>query len=747
MKKSLTQLYNFLGGVLFAIFLIVLTSALVVAGTLMESRSGSHEYAATNVYDTLLFTLVLWGFFVNILISSLRRWPFRKKHVPFLITHLGLLMILGGALVKRHNGVQGVMFLLEGSKTDKLLLPHTYALRVDSLEREAPLYLEVPLNKTRQITPDLSIKKEQLFPNSLERLDTFIKGRWVVSGLAPPFPSDTRQTARLLDREWSFLSKNTASFQKEIANNYTQNAILEFSLPGTKETIYTIKLEEALKTTFQIEEKKVSLLLEFSINNLDGLTQALLIANIDGARTQIPLTGPHALANIRSPTLGKSKFFDIDIVCQPALLFLQDANEGLFLAAIGPHGDIDGKVIRQDAPGPLYAYNQGFDGYSTQTTLRIANKGRSDLEEEQKTLLKQQLINAVAKNEKLSPPLNLLYTACRQEDVSFPDVCIDFLASWHKTGKWLYPKNHPLSEKTRNVLEKIDWSVIPEKERKGCSWFTTLYQGLESELDQGADLLTLLDRHQWPFIEEIKTSAKEKNPNLAWSLYTHQIFAIADELPATSHQAADENAQLLSSYCREYDIHLSTICPEHWTGIPWEEIVLECPLTTNYKVVPPTVKIEENKPLLVLQVKNSQNEQIIALGYDSYAKGLRWPTADGKNLLRFQPMVISIPYEIRLRRARQISYPNTNQPYSYESDLIITDKRTGAATEASISMNNVHETWDGFRFYLSNMSPADESNIKHIQLAVNRDPAKHYLTYPGALILSLGIILLFWFRA
>ena len=59
-------------------------------------------------------------------------------------------------------------------------------------------------------------------------------------------------------------------------------------------------------------------------------------------------------------------------------------------------------------------------------------------------------------------------------------------------------------------------------------------------------------------------------------------------------------------------------------------------------------------------------------------------------------------------------------------------------------MNRVHETWEGYRFYLSSISPQEEGFLKKIQLVVNHDPGKYWLTYPGAIILTLGIILLFW---
>ncbi|MBA3817208.1 MAG: cytochrome c biogenesis protein ResB, partial [Parachlamydiaceae bacterium] len=136
----------------------------------------------------------------------------------------------------------------------------------------------------------------------------------------------------------------------------------------------------------------------------------------------------------------------------------------------------------------------------------------------------------------------------------------------------------------------------------------------------------------------------------------------------------------------------------------------------------------------------------LSLGYDRFAQGLKWPILNGAYLLRFQPLFEEIPYNIRLRQAHQINYANSQQALSYESDIIVTDLRSGESFEKTISMNQVHETWDGYRFYLSNITSGDESSVKRIQIVVNHDPAKYWLTYPGAIILSLGIILLFWMK-
>ena len=100
---------------------------------------------------------------------------------------------------------------------------------------------------------------------------------------------------------------------------------------------------------------------------------------------------------------------------------------------------------------------------------------------------------------------------------------------------------------------------------------------------------------------------------------------------------------------------------------------------------------------------------------------------------------------MRLRQAREICYPHTQQPYSYESDVLIT-QQDGSAIQKTLSMNSVHETWDGYRFYLSGMNTISNQGLKSVTIVVNQDSAKYWLTYPGGVIVFMGIIMLFWFK-
>ena len=59
-------------------------------------------------------------------------------------------------------------------------------------------------------------------------------------------------------------------------------------------------------------------------------------------------------------------------------------------------------------------------------------------------------------------------------------------------------------------------------------------------------------------------------------------------------------------------------------------------------------------------------------------------------------------------------------------------------------MNHVYETDDGYRFYLAGIGKVDSYGVRSVQLVVNRDPAKMFLTYPGALLVAMGILFLFF---
>jgi len=119
---------RFFGGLYLTVPLLVITILLVAAATFLEGQTGSHAAAEGWVYHHPFFYLLLGLYFVNILFSTFTRWPFRKSHIPFLLTHLGLLLVILGVAIKGFFGVQGVMRLHEGEGSHLIIFPKTEGL-------------------------------------------------------------------------------------------------------------------------------------------------------------------------------------------------------------------------------------------------------------------------------------------------------------------------------------------------------------------------------------------------------------------------------------------------------------------------------------------------------------------------------------------------------------------------------------------------------------------------------------------
>ena len=163
--------------------------------------------------------------------------------------------------------------------------------------------------------------------------------------------------------------------------------------------------------------------------------------------------------------------------------------------------------------------------------------------------------------------------------------------------------------------------------------------------------------------------------------------------------------------------------------------VFEAPY--SHRLIPetPPAKLEDHRPGIVLELEEEAKRQNMALAYQPTGSGPMQQALD-RYAIRFQPLFQELPFQIRLRQARQIFYPGSSQTYSYECDVWIdSDAQT-------LSMNKVYETKDGYRLYLSGIAKG-QGDIKRAQLVVNRDPAKYLLTYPGAFFVFIGIGLLF----
>src|SRR5437667_1903101 len=102
------RVVKFFGSLKLAVFLLA-TLAIVLAGGTFYESSNSSKAALLNVYRTWWFNGLLALLAVNLTASALTRWPWKRRHVGFVITHGGIIVLLGGCSAAFHYGTEGMM--------------------------------------------------------------------------------------------------------------------------------------------------------------------------------------------------------------------------------------------------------------------------------------------------------------------------------------------------------------------------------------------------------------------------------------------------------------------------------------------------------------------------------------------------------------------------------------------------------------------------------------------------------------
>src|SRR6184192_1081096 len=121
--------FEFFASLKLAVVLLAVIIVAAIAGTLYES-SFDAKVARAYVYRAPWFNLWLVLLGANLACSALSRWPWRKHHVAFLITHLGIITLLIGSLIGRIWGIEGTITLFKGEPPSNRLLVDQHQLRV-----------------------------------------------------------------------------------------------------------------------------------------------------------------------------------------------------------------------------------------------------------------------------------------------------------------------------------------------------------------------------------------------------------------------------------------------------------------------------------------------------------------------------------------------------------------------------------------------------------------------------------------
>jgi hypothetical protein len=125
--------FEFFASLKLAVVLLAVIIVAAIAGTVYES-SFDAKVARAYVYGSPWFNLWLILLGANLACSALSRWPWRKHHLAFLITHLGIITLLIGSLIGRIWGIEGTITLFKGEPPTNRLLVDERQLRVHDVD-------------------------------------------------------------------------------------------------------------------------------------------------------------------------------------------------------------------------------------------------------------------------------------------------------------------------------------------------------------------------------------------------------------------------------------------------------------------------------------------------------------------------------------------------------------------------------------------------------------------------------------
>jgi hypothetical protein len=125
--------FRFFASLKLAVVLLAVLIVGAIAGTIYES-SFDAKVARAYIYGAPWFNIWLILLATNLAVSALSRWPWRKHHVAFLITHLGIITLLFGSLIGRIWGIEGTITLFKGDPPSNRLLVDEHQLRVRDVD-------------------------------------------------------------------------------------------------------------------------------------------------------------------------------------------------------------------------------------------------------------------------------------------------------------------------------------------------------------------------------------------------------------------------------------------------------------------------------------------------------------------------------------------------------------------------------------------------------------------------------------
>ncbi len=112
---------RFLSSLKLAVFIILALAASLATATVLESLYDTPT-AQYYVYKTLWFYGIMGLMVVSLVAVMVDRWPWKGKHSPFIMAHIGIITLLIGSWITQRYGLDGSLRVSEGETTSAVEL-------------------------------------------------------------------------------------------------------------------------------------------------------------------------------------------------------------------------------------------------------------------------------------------------------------------------------------------------------------------------------------------------------------------------------------------------------------------------------------------------------------------------------------------------------------------------------------------------------------------------------------------------
>jgi hypothetical protein len=116
------RILNLLGSLQMAVPLLLAIAAVLAWGTLYETRFGTASVQRF-IYRAWWFQVLLGFLALNLATAAWRRYPWQRRHAPFVLAHIGIILILLGGILGGRFGIEGQLIIPEGAAEKTLQLP------------------------------------------------------------------------------------------------------------------------------------------------------------------------------------------------------------------------------------------------------------------------------------------------------------------------------------------------------------------------------------------------------------------------------------------------------------------------------------------------------------------------------------------------------------------------------------------------------------------------------------------------